>query len=182
VSYQSLSDFAIQLENEYLDDDGAEMWEGSPFAWIRDNKPATIGAIGRRLARSVFQEAGIQSEFSRYTLIAGNATIAIKFSMEWTGGGFIFEQIKDNNYDYILCLGIRPDAAHGWLIPKHEVIENGTWQTRDGLRSQHTGSTGQETAWLNVNPDNPPEWMSPYGGEISEAELRIAQFLAVEEN
>ncbi len=38
------SAFAEPLENDYLEDEGAEMWDGS-LSWIRDNKPATIGAI-----------------------------------------------------------------------------------------------------------------------------------------
>jgi hypothetical protein len=178
MSYQSLSAFAAQLESDYLEDEGAEMWEGSPFAWIRDNKPATIGAIGRRLARRVFQDAGVQPGVAGITLIVGSATIALKFSMEWTGGGFIFEQIKDTNYEYLFCLGLRPDAALGWLIPKGELINDGVWQTRDGLRSQHTGAAGQETAWLNVNPDNPHDWLTPFGGQIVVAEARIAATFA----
>jgi hypothetical protein len=34
---------------------------------------------------------------------------------------------------------------------------------------QHTGSSGQETAWFAVNPQSPPNWILPYGGTLEQA-------------
>lgn len=174
MSYQQLVTYATELEDDYQDDEGAELWENSPFAWIRDNKSATIGAIGRRLSRSIFQNAGVSAIPSNKRLRIGNAIVIVKFSLEWTGGGFVFEQFKNINFDYAFCLGLRPDNALGWLIPSSEIIDDGVWQTRDGLRSQHTGATGNETAWLSVNPDDIQDWLSPFGGSIQFVEQRIA--------
>lgn len=173
MSLQSLFAEASALEGEYFDE-GQELWEGSVFAWIREYKPATVGAIGRRLARHIFQQAGAQVSPSGRYLSKGYNTVAVKFSMEWTAGGFVFEQIKDANYTHLFCLGVRPEIAYCWLIPREELIQNGVWQTRDGLTGQHTGAGSQETAWLQINPSDVPGWLSPYGGSVLACEAVIA--------
>jgi len=176
MSLANLMQEAVLLENDYYDE-GVELWEGSAFAWIREYKPATVGAIGRRLARKVFEMAGLEVGRSGRYLSVGHHTIAVKFSMEWTAGGFVFEQIKNTNYKYLFCLGVRPEAAFCWLIPKTELIVNGTWQTREGLTGQHTGAGGQETAWLQVDPGTPPAWLQEFGGTVDFCESVIASNL-----
>lgn len=178
MSFQSLIQEAIALENDYYDE-GDDIWDGSPFAWIRDYKPATVGAVGRRLARHIFQQANVPIVGTGRLLSAGRYNVAVKFSMEWTAGGFVFEQIKDAQYDFLFCLGVRaPDNCFCWLIPKIELIVGGTWQTREGLTGQHTGAAGQETAWLQINPDNRPAWLAEYGGTVDRCEQVITRTLA----
>lgn len=175
MSLQTLMSTAVTLEEDYFDE-GDEIWENSPFAWIRDYKSATVGAIGRRLAESVFITAGVPATRSGRFLHVGGIRIAVKFSMEWTAGGFVFEQIKDHDYSYLFCLGVQPDSAYGWLIPKTELIDNGIWQTRDGLTQQH--ALGQDTAWLSLSASNAPQWVSDYGGTIASCESVIANSFA----
>ena len=172
MSFETLRQAAIGLEDEYQDE-GAEVWEGSPFAWIRDHKSATVGAIGRNLVASIFTEVGLPLLRVHRQFEVNGHTVASKFSMEWTAGGFVFEQIKDTNYEYLLCLGLQPEAAFGWLLPKADLIEEGTWRERDGLRPQHTGIHGQETAWLTINPEAPPHWLQDHGGTIAQLETRL---------
>jgi hypothetical protein len=38
-----------------------------------------------------------------------------------------------------------------------------------GHLGQHTGIDGKETAWVTVNPRNPPDWIKPYGGTLEDA-------------
>lgn len=176
MSYQSLVQEAIALENDYYDE-GDDLWDGSPFAWIRDYKPATVGAIGRRLARHIFQQANVDVGDTGRLLSAGGKIIAVKFSMEWTAGGFVFEQIKAAHYDFLFCLGVRPESGFCWLIPRAELIDGRVWQTRDGLTGQHTGAAGQETAWLQIDPLNTPPWLAQYGGTVNLCEQVITQTL-----
>jgi hypothetical protein len=173
MSLQSLMLTATNLEQDYFDE-GDDVWENSPFFWIRDYKSGTVGAIGRRLAEHVFASANVPAIRSGRYLRVGQRLIAIKFCMEWTAGGFVFQQIKDYNYDFLFCLGVRPDNASGWLIPKFELIDNHNWLERDGLTPQHTGQTGHDTAWLTLSADSPPEWVTTYGGSIASCEQVIA--------
>jgi hypothetical protein len=175
MSYQRLVEIAKDLEEDYEDDE-YDFWEGSPFSWIRDHKSATIGAIGRRLAAKIFGNLGLGvSRSGRILRVDNKTTIAVKFSMEWEEGRFVFEQIKDQKYDFLFCLGVQPDAAHAWLIPKTALHTGSTWIEQDGLRPQHTGVLGNETAWLSVNPTTPYGWLSEFGGTLEQAEGRILQ-------
>jgi len=86
-----------------------------------------------------------------------------------------FEQFKDDNYDFILCLGVRPDAAYAWLIPKSEVLVDGVWQERANLTGQHRGDAATDTFWLAINPDVVPVWLQPFGGAIAVVESVITR-------
>jgi hypothetical protein len=61
-------------------------------------------------------------------------------------------------------LGISPFDAHCWVVSKSVLRENVI-----GHLGQHTGMTGQETAWFPVHPNNPPEWLKYCGGTLDEA-------------
>jgi hypothetical protein len=178
LSYQELSAYSAELELDYNDDEAEESWAGSPFAWIRTLPPRTKGAVGVRLAQRVLQDAGVASTRIGSQLRVGTQRIAVKYSMEWTAGGFKFEQFKDTAYDFILCLGVEPEAAYGWLIPRSEVIENGVWQEREGLGGQHRGQAAIDTYWLSISPGNAPAWLQPHGGPITQLEtVLVSTFL-----
>lgn len=82
--------------------------------------------------------------------------------------GFRFEQLKDDDYEYIFCLGVQPDVAFAWLIPKSQIVLNGVWQERDGLTGQHRGQAAVDTYWLAVKPENVQLWLQPFGGTIEQ--------------
>lgn len=90
--------------------------------------------------------------------------VEIKFSTLWEGNIYTFQQIRDQNYDYAICLGISPFEAHCWVaskaILKKHVI---------GHLGQHTGAGARETAWFTVNPQEPPEWLRSCGGSLEQA-------------
>jgi hypothetical protein len=94
--------------------------------------------------------------------------------MEWSAGGWKFEQFKDDDYDYVFCLGIQPTSARAWLIPKLELIADGENQERPGLTGQHRGLAAQDTLWLSIDPNNPQPWIQTYGGTIEMVTARIA--------
>ena len=89
-------------------------------------------------------------------------------SMLWKNGSYRFQQLRDQNYDFAVCLGIGPFDAHCWVLPKSEIL-NGWASRAEGIGSQHGGSGGVDTAWLSVRPDHVPEWLEEWGGTLSDA-------------
>ena len=89
--------------------------------------------------------------------------VEIKGSTLWQNGGYKFQQIRDQNYSIIVCLGISPFNAHCWAIPKAMVMQ---WWQEGKISSQHGGADGSDTAWLSVNPSAAPAWLQPYGGRL----------------
>jgi hypothetical protein len=142
-------------------------WEGSPFVWILNLPSGSKGKLGKRL---VYQWCAIKglsidsSPDSEADMLVNGHRVEIKFSTLWQNGIYKFQQIRDQNYEYAICLGISPYEAHCWVVSKKILRKNVI-----GHLGQHTGSGGQETAWFTVNPQSPPEWLSACGGTLEQA-------------
>lgn len=169
---QLLASVSTTLETEYLPSD-ENPWEGSPFAWILSTPSRRRGAIGERLvsgwcvAKGYSVARSPDSEADR--LIHGHR-VEIKFSTLWTNGGYKFQQVRDQNYDYLFCLGVSPFEAHAWLIPKPILFEHVI-----GVTGQHTGATGTDTAWIGFQAGSPPGWITPYGGSLERVHEIMSQ-------
>lgn len=161
---QRLAGISETLSLNYLEDNAA--WVGSPFAWIKNQPSRRVGAIFELLVSEWCTSRGLQvarspdSDADR--IIAGVRT-EIKGSTLWKGGTYTFQQIRDQNYSILLCLGISPFNAHCWAIPKATVMQ---WWQDGKIRSQHGGASGSDTAWLSVSPSATPAWLQPYGGTL----------------
>lgn len=112
-------------------------------------------------------------------LVNGHRT-EIKFSTRWKSEVYKFQQLRDQNYVFAICLGVSPFDAHCWVLPKAELLSR--WKESisqghevGGIQSQHGGADGRDTAWLTVDPSSPPVWLSAYGGRLASA----AAFLAM---
>jgi hypothetical protein len=106
---------------------------------------------------------GIQSERTRTTneiLILNGIQYAIKFSMLWKSGVYQFQQIKSDGPDFILCFGISPFEAHCWVFERDYAISHS--------KQQHKGAKGAEY-WLEINPNEIPNWASDHGGTLDDA-------------
>lgn len=88
----------------------------------------------------------------------------IKFSTLWKSGVYKFQQIRDQDYDYLFALGISPFNAHAWVLSKSIL-----YQEVIGHTGQHTGADATDTAWLSVTVGNEHEWLEPYGGSLAAA-------------
>lgn len=169
---QLLASHSRELHNEYAEDQSA--WEGSPFAWIKTCPSRQVGAIGEKLVSKYLLSKGFEvrpppdSEADR--LIDGIRT-EIKCSTLWKNGTYTFQQLRDQNYEFVICLGISPFDVHCWVLPKKVVMQQ--WAS-GGIKSQHGGRSGRDTAWLQVSPDNVPEWLQARGGRLSKAIPLIA--------
>jgi hypothetical protein len=147
-------------------------WVGSPFAWILNQPSRSRGAIGEKLIAGWCATKGfdvVRSPDSEADRIVEGHRFEIKFSTLWKSGGYKFQQIREQDYEYCFCLGISPFDAHAWLLPKAVLREYVI-----GHMGQHTGATGTDTAWLGFEAGSPYAWMEPYGGSLSAVRDLIA--------
>ena len=92
------------------------------------------------------------------------AVESIKFSTLWKSGGYKFQQIRDQNYDFVFALGISPFDAHAWVIPKAVLKRHVI-----GHMGQHTGAAATDTSWLSVKVGEEPHWLMECGGSLTKA-------------
>ena len=159
-----LSMIATNLKRDYVQDQ--DRWSGSPFEWLRTLPSRRRGAVFERLIAEWCAESGLEvfaSPDSDADMIVSGSRIVIKGSTLWETGTYTFQQIRDQNYRVLVCLGISPFDAHCWAIPKQEIMR--LWDQRV-IRSQHGGIHGTDTAWITIDPTNPPGWILPYGGSL----------------
>ena len=147
------------------------MWNGSPFRWILDLAPATKGKMFERLINGYLTQVGFATRKSpdrEADLVVRDRRIEIKGSTLWRDNhSYWFEQLRDQDYDFAVCLGISPFDAHCWAIPKY-ILMNGVGELK-GLTPQHGGRRATDTAALRVYPRNVQPWLSPYGGTLNQA-------------
>lgn len=163
-------DFAIlaglseTLRGDYEGEE-PDPWEGSPFAWILRRPSRQKGAIGERLvagwcaARDFDVVRSPDSEADR--IIEGHR-VEIKFSTLWSSGGFKFQQVRDQDYEQLFCLGLSPRRVQAWLVPKEALYRHVI-----GVTGQHTGAGGTDTAWIGFQANNPPRWIREFGGTLA---------------
>jgi len=85
----------------------------------------------------------------------------IKFSTRWEDGSYVFQQLRDQDYSNVFCLGVSPRDVHARIIPKDVLWEHST--------PQHGGVNGKDTRWLDFPAASPPAWLTPYGGSLADA-------------
>lgn len=141
-------------------------WIGSPFEWILRVPSRSKGAIGELLVSRWAEERGFdvrKSPNSDADRVINGHRVEIKLSSLWETGGFRFQQIRDQDYDYCFCIGISPFDVHAWLLPKSTLREHVI-----GYMGQHTGATGKDTAWLGFPENDPYDWMMPFGNRLAD--------------
>lgn len=122
---------------------------------------------GLRVARSPDSDADLLVEGVR---------VEVKSSTLWKNGRYKFQQLRDQDYEIAVCLGLSPSTAHCWALPKDVLLQN--WVAgSSGIGSQHGGSAGTDTAWINLKPPQPPPWMQPYGGSLKEGMATLCLLL-----
>lgn len=154
-------------------------WDESPFGWlVAGPSSREKGAIGEELVSSYLEYKGFDvsrppdSEADR--IVAGKR-VEIKMSTLWKNGIYKFQQLRDQNYDFVICLGVSPFDVHCWVIPKQIIIDKWHDDEVKDIRSQHGGVAATETAWLQVRPQSPSEWIREWGGSLVEGVGKIAE-------
>ncbi|MCY3572914.1 MAG: hypothetical protein F4Y70_05595 [Chloroflexi bacterium] len=145
-------------------------WD-SPFGWLKLGIPSrTKGSIAEKIVEGYFDAKGFKvckSPDSKADRIIENVRVEVKFSTLWKSGIYKFQQFRDQNYDVAICLGLSPFDAHCWVLPKETIMRN--WGNVPGLGGQHGGADARDTAWLSVSPTRVHDWLSPWGGTLSQA-------------
>jgi hypothetical protein len=199
TSNQQVKDFiaaANAIRDERTESD--DMWIGSPFAWVQPLSSRTKGAVAEKIVEAWAKGQGFSVGRGRSSdtdrIIHGHR-IEIKYSREWAKGTYRFQQIRDQQYDYIFLLGLRPQDVQAWLIPKSYFTKwfsavydpdaisiarsrgESTWP--EYLSPQHGGSKKQpphDTLWLTDLPaDHPPHWLSKFGGSLEEVKRLLLE-------
>lgn len=166
-----LASCAATLQADYAGED--KEWVGSPFAWIKTRPSRQIGVIGEKLVAGWLATKGfdvVRSPDSDADRIINGQRAEVKFSTFWKGGFYKFQQLRDQNYHFAVCLGVSPFDAHCWVIPKTSIMEQ--WRRREaasGLVPQHGGQEGRDTAWLTLVPTQVPNWLHACGGRLADA-------------
>lgn len=142
-------------------------WNGSPLKWILTLPSGSKGALGKRLVSQWCALKGLsvgRSPDSEADITVEGRRVEVKFSTLWKDGTYTFQQIRNQNYEYCICLGISPFEAHCWVVSKKILMQHVI-----GHMGQHTGSHAQETAWFGFKPKSPPAWIAPCGGSLKRA-------------
>lgn len=156
---------ATQMSKDHVKADD-DPWIGSPFQWLQNIPPRAKGTIGEKLVAAWASTLGfdvVRPKGSDADRIINGRRIEVKFSLLWESGIYKFQQIRDQEYDFVFCLAISPFEVHAWLIPKSVLKEHVI-----GHMGQHTGVNATDTSWFGFKPDEPFEWMKPYGSTLSE--------------
>ena len=168
-----LASLAASMEADYVET--SNIWHGSPFEWIKGCASRRKGAIVESLvagwcaAKNLNVTRTGDTEADR---IIEGLRIEIKGSTLWKSGIYGFQQLRDQDYDAVVCLGLSPFDAHCWTIPKSEIMAR--WENGD-IRSQHGGEEGSDTAWIHIRPTRQDSWLWDWGGRLSEAHEILVQ-------
>lgn len=168
---QALAMISATLQADYAA--GGLAWHGSPFAWIKTRPSRQIGVIGERLVAGWLAAKDcdvVRSDHSDADRIINGKRAEIKFSTLWAAGFYKFQQLRDQNYDLAICLGVSPFDAHCWAIPKEVIMQR--WRAGE-IVSQHGGRAGTDTAWLCVTVGKEPLWLQEWGGSLGSAAKKI---------
>lgn len=162
---QRLAAIASIIEPDYRN--AALDWAYSPFGWIKALPSRTLGKVGEALMAKWCAAKGLdvtRSPDSDADRVISGLRAEIKTSTLWKRGTYTFQQVRDQDYSIVVCLGISPFDVHCWVIPKADAMT--LWQAGT-IKTQHGGSRDSDTAWITVNPSELPDWIRPYGGTLS---------------
>ncbi len=162
--FEHLVQMAEKIRATYFDICEAE-WAASPLNWIRQTPSAhKKGKIGESLIMEWAHSQGLEVEPRRHRghdcVIAG-LKIEVKLSLRWNSSELTFLEFRDFDYDAAALLGITPNEAYIWIVPKHILLENTMRQQR--------GASGKGSNWLRFRVDQVPDWLRRWGGSFAEA-------------
>lgn len=162
-----LASLANTLKADYIREGEGNPWAGSPFNWIRTVPSRQRGKIGEQLVSGWCAAKGLDvtspgdSEADR---VIGGRRVEVKFSTLWESGVYQFQQIREQDYEYCICLGVSPFDAHCWVISKDLLRTHVIGHT-----PQHKGKQGTDTFWLSFPAATPPTRLSSCGGTLARA-------------
>lgn len=164
---QILVALSQSIKGEYVNP-ASDPWVGSPFEWIlRIRSSRQRGKIGEQLIAgwAATRELNVvRSPNSESDRVIENKKVEVKFSTLWTNGQYVFQQIRDQDYDFLICLGLSPYSAQAWIVSKSQLLRD---IIGNSSHSQHRGRQGSDTYWIAFKPNNPPEIFNDQPGTLA---------------
>jgi hypothetical protein len=137
---QILAALSLSMQADYAGDE--TRWQGSPFDWIRKRPSRQKGAIGEKLVAGWLATKNFniaRSPDSDADRLVETKRVEIKLSTLWENDIYTFQQFRDQNYDFAICVGLSPFDAHCWVLPKSVVL----YQWQGGRRDKKPAWRGR---------------------------------------
>lgn len=134
-------------------------WADSPYAWVKRLPSVSRGRAGTAIVEQWARSQGhdvVRARGHDHDLNIGSERVKVKMSTLWDTGEYTFQGVRDGAYDSLTLLGVSPQIAHLWIVPRHTALEN-------------TARAG----WITVTPTRIPAWLAGLGGEPARA-ARVA--------
>lgn len=147
-------------------------WAGSPFEWMMRLPSRRRGKAGELVAAAWMRLLGYNvapPKSGDHDRLVEGRKVEIKMSTLWEGGTYVFQQFRDQDYEYAFLLGISPTIAHAWFMAKEIALARSV--------PQHGGSRGSDTRWLSFPASAPPAWLRDHGGPLSNCASVLAAML-----
>ena len=148
-----------------------DRWAGTPFFWLLGLPIRTKGAHYERIVSDWCTVKGLTVETAQGTdadRVIGGKRTEIKVAMLSKAGSYVFNQIRDQNYEILLCMGLSPNDAHLWAIGKADAMR---FRADGKIPNQHANDPA--TGILIVPAKAIPDWLKPYGGTLPEGFARL---------
>ena len=135
-------------------------WLTSPFLWLRMLGPSPTGAAGESIVKHWLSSKGFVPVDKRlnsgHDCVVQGLKIEIKVGTQWKGSGdFGWFQIRDQDYDVLLLVGIEPFAVSIYAPPKELA-----WEHAEQQQGGNQGPGCRKIQWRGAEV---PEWIKPYG-------------------
>lgn len=124
---------AIDILQQVIRDNTPDsIWKDAPLESFRRVENTNRGEIGEEFLRRYLEHEGIAvgdktARTSREDMLIAGARFEVKTASEGANGTFQFNHVRlDRNYQYLLCLGIRPasivfDAWRKGAVAEHKA-------------------------------------------------------------
>jgi hypothetical protein len=151
-----MTDFTSIVETlpiyEHWESSKQSIWEGSKFQSFRNiPSPKSKGSQGEKLVAQLLENLGhkvTKPLSSDYDRVINGHKVEIKVSTTWNEqlNNWTWQQIRDQDYDRIIFVGINPDEIYVWWATKGDIFEHILGNDR---KRQHAGKDGgQELYWI----------------------------------
>jgi len=173
--YEQVKRIVGDLYSQHPADTRWKNWQNSPFEWIENAMPASKGKLGKAIVKGFLTDNGFEVRLCRASgadLVVDGVKVRVKSSTLWESGIYNFQQIREEDYEILFCLGISPHSVHAWAVSKSDIV----WSD---MKHQHGGSKGssaqKNTWWIQCRPQGSSlSWMHPKSGNLTRvcSELR----------
>lgn len=155
----TFGDVARAIEHRF-DRPANDKWRWSPFAWMRrlpsaKKHEAAKLMLRRWLKAQEFAVRSLKHRSASYLKINGHL-VSLKVSFEWDECLYMFQQIRQEPYEYAMLAGISPARVRLWTVPRNEQ--------NLFVTPQHIGPKGPANHLVRVRVDDIPKWLRRYRG------------------